>query len=90
VLSWRPAPDCWSASFEDGEVILCLRTGRYFQLNRTAQAIWKALRVGRTTPAIVEELCDRFDCSPARALADVLALCRRLQAEGLAVPATAP
>lgn len=72
-----------SAQLEGEAAILGLRNGVYYGLDRVGTRVWTLLE----TPMAISSLCERllqdFEADPAALEADVLALLRQLQAEGL-------
>ncbi|WP_306208668.1 lasso peptide biosynthesis PqqD family chaperone [Actinoplanes sp. RD1] len=70
---------------EYGAVLLDLRTGRYWQLSRTAAVIVAAVRAGRGRDGALDDLRVRFDVGDDRLVRDVDTLLEQLRAGGLAV-----
>jgi formylmethanofuran dehydrogenase subunit C len=81
-ITWRRSDDWVGSQIEDGYVMVNINTGKYVALNRTADAIWKALE----TPRTAQELCDmvqaQFDIAAtacARSVASALETMRGLE-----------
>jgi hypothetical protein len=68
---------------DEGAVVLNLATGRYFNLNKTATAIWMALTEGVAPLEIEGRLQERFAVGEEQARADVSRFLDRLQKMGL-------
>jgi hypothetical protein len=72
------------AAHLDGEAVLLeMDRKRYFRLNETGQAIWRALEAGRTADEVVEALVETFDVDPDTARAELGRFIEELSAEGL-------
>jgi hypothetical protein len=68
----------------DGEtVLLDLRTGRYYTLNRLGSVIWEHCAGQSTVADIHTAICERFEVAPERALDDLVMLVNELLQEGL-------
>ena len=67
---------------QDG-VLLHLTTKQYYSLNSTGVHIWKLLDPTRTLAEVSAALTERYEVTPERALASVLALVNELHAERL-------
>jgi hypothetical protein len=68
----------------DGEtVLLDLRTGRYYTLNRLASVIWQECDGTRAVADIHATLCARFDVTAEQALEDLIAMLNQLCREDL-------
>ena len=79
----RPSPDVQGTNMEGETVLLDLRTGRYYTLNRLGSVIWEHCTGHSTISDIHAVLCDRFEVAPERALDDLVALANHLVQEGL-------
>jgi len=79
----RPSPDVQDANMEGETVLLDLRTGRYYTLNRLGSVIWEHCTGQRTISDIHERLCDRFEVASEQALDDLVALINQMVQEGL-------
>lgn len=86
----RPSPDVLLTELADGTgVLLHLRTKFYYALNRTGVAVWKRLAAGEaaTPEALAAAVVARFKgAAPEQVAADVSALLRELEDEGLLLP----
>ena len=68
----------------DGEtVLLDLRTGRYYTLNRLGSVIWEHCAGQSTIADIHTAICERFEVAPERALDDLVMVVNELLQEGL-------
>ncbi|SPP66710.1 PqqD family protein [Nitrospira lenta] len=79
----RACPDVQGTTMDGETVLLDLRTGRYYTLNRLGSVIWEHCTGTQTIREVHAVLCDRFDVAPERALDDLLALANELIKEGL-------
>lgn len=79
----EPSPDVQGTSLDGQTVLLDLRTGRYYTLNRLGAVIWEHCTGHKTISEIHAVLCDRFDVAPERVLDDLLGLVNHLLREGL-------
>jgi hypothetical protein len=79
----RPSPDVQGTTMEGETVLLDLRSGRYYTLNRLGSVIWEHCTGEKTIGEIHTVLCDRFEVDPERALDDLIVLVDRLMQEGL-------
>lgn len=79
------APEASVAELDGEAVVLHLRTGRFFTVNRSGAPLLAALRRegGATRDELVRSLATTFRLDPARASADVDAWLGRLRAAGL-------
>lgn len=68
---------------DDGAVLLCQRTGHYWQLNETGAYALQRLLAGCAMDRLAEEFAARFDIAPAQAHEDLTAMTEQLQASGL-------
>ena len=82
-MSYRLSTAVLSTDTDDGMVLLCEHTGRYWQLNATAASILRALLRGSSVDHVAHGLVQRHRISPARARSDVQALAERMRAAGL-------
>jgi len=58
-------------NLESGVVILDLNTSNYYTLNETASDMWRAILKGYEKPKIVEEICNKYNCSTKECAGDV-------------------
>ncbi|MFE7588831.1 lasso peptide biosynthesis PqqD family chaperone [Kitasatospora sp. NPDC057512] len=76
-------PDVTLTPTDDGAVLLDERSGRYFQLNRTALLVLRSLLDGRTAEEAAADLGARYPVTADRARADVERLHETLRTAGL-------
>ena len=72
----RPSTDVLVAHLEGEAVLLDLTTKRYFRLNATSAAIWRALEAGKGRDEVVRTLVGDFEVDEpvvAKAVDDMLA-----------------
>lgn len=79
----RPSADVQGTTMEGETVLLDLRSGRYYTLNRLGSVIWEHCTGEETMRDIHAVLCDRFEVAPERALNDLIVLVDQLMQEGL-------
>ena len=60
-MSKRPSADVLVAHLEGEAVLLDLTSKRYFRLNSTSAAIWRAMEEGKSPSEIVDVLLEGFD-----------------------------
>ena len=78
--------ECVSAEVEGSLVLLDLETLAYHSLNRTAAVVWELLDVPKSSPELVEALCQRYDITPEKCDASVELLLREFTASNLVQP----
>ncbi|MFF2618040.1 lasso peptide biosynthesis PqqD family chaperone [Kitasatospora sp. NPDC058046] len=76
-------PDVTLTPTDDGAVLLDERSGRYYQLNRTALLVLRSLLDGRTAEETAADLSARHPVTADRARADVDRLHETLRTAGL-------
>lgn len=81
--SLAPVPNVHHVSTTDGTVLLDTDRGRFYGINPTGSAIWKALSDGHSVEQITRDLTARFDAPPDRVRADVTTLVAQLRDRGL-------
>lgn len=89
ALSSRLAisPDCaYQTVGTQAVAIVPTRRRQHFFENETAADILRGIEAGKTLATIRDGLLDAYDATPERVEKDLLALCERLVAEGVAVP----
>ena len=75
----------------DGEaVLLHLKTGRYFTLNRSGTRIWQLIEQHASLEDVQNALCSEFDVDGDTARADIAELVARLENKGLLTKQTVP
>jgi hypothetical protein len=70
---------------EDGAVLVDLKSGKCFEVNRMGFEIWKLLVDGSTAAAVCEQLAARYDVDRQSLIGDIDRLLDRLLTEGLVV-----
>lgn len=84
----RPHAHIVVTEFEGGESVLVdLDTKRYYQLNETATAIWRALAGGSSMTSIVGSLMSEYDVTEEDAARSVDEVLQHLKAHRLVVAA---
>jgi hypothetical protein len=58
---WRRSDDWVGREIEDSYIMVSITTGKYVCLNRTADAVWRALETPRTALEVCEILQAQFD-----------------------------
>ena len=64
-------------------VLLDLKTGVYFGLDKVGTRIWTLLGENKVISAVVDAMTQQFDVSPERCTEDILALVLKLHEQGL-------
>jgi hypothetical protein len=72
-----------AAHIDDEVVMLDLRQGSYFGLDRAGSAIWDLLETPRPVGEVCAALVRRFDVTPEVCEADVVRFVEELRAAGL-------
>lgn len=85
----RVSPDVVSEQVGDGLVLLNLRTGVYWGLNRTGAEVWRALQEQSSFEGICREIEDKFEASKEEIAAAVRSLMDELAGENLLVSGAA-
>jgi hypothetical protein len=79
------------AAHLDGEsVLLHMDSKRYYRLNATGQAIWRALEAGHRGEALEAALLDEFEVDATTARAEIERFLRELAEAGLVREADLP
>ncbi len=88
----RVSPDVVSEQVGDGLVLLNLRTGVYWGLNRTGAEVWRSLQQQSSFEGICRDIEDRFEASKEEIVTAVRSLMDELAEENLLVsgPAEPP
>lgn len=81
--SRRRRTDLTWAEYDDGCVILDLRNGGYFGLNRVGRIVWAGLGAGDSDQVLLQRLLSRFSAPPEVIKADLEQLLRKLGAQDL-------
>ena len=71
----------------EGAVLMDSASGNCFELNRIGVEIWKALRLGRSSTEIEDELIGRYSVDRATVSSDIEALIEDLARQGVLVVA---
>jgi hypothetical protein len=74
--------------FDDEVVIINLKTGSYFSLQKTGAEVWILLDSGATFEEIVERIAQRYEATPRDIENSVRALLEEIQREDLMAPRT--
>jgi len=80
------SPDVVSEVIEGQAVLLNLRSGKYFRLNRTGTVVWQELERGQSPEAASASLAREFGEPEDRVRQDVDAILTELVAKGLVEP----
>src|SRR5277367_2450710 len=72
-----------SCPLGDESAILNLKNSVYYGVNPVAASVWKLLGQPRSVGELRDALVDEYDVEPERCEQDLLALLRKMQAEGL-------
>jgi hypothetical protein len=68
----------------DGEaVLLHVKTGQYYTLNRSGTRIWQLIERHRSIEQVTSALCSEYDVDASTAQADIVELVSRLESKGL-------
>lgn len=81
--SFAIAPNVISEVVDGEAVLLDLRSGTYFALNRVATRIWELLQLGAAETALRTTLLNEFDVADEALENDVNVWLRELEARGL-------
>ena len=79
---WLRSDEWVGAEVEDSFVMVSIETGKYVALNKTADAVWRALETPCSASKICDILIERFEVEPeqcARAVATTLATMRTME-----------
>jgi hypothetical protein len=83
---WRVPSDVKSEVFDGDAVVVDLRTGYYFSLNRTATLVWLGLKEGRDLQETVGRIVEEFAVDRLTAERDCQTLIEELASRGLLEP----
>jgi len=81
VVSKNPTILC--TELDDEAVLLDLDTKCYYGLNEIALEIWKLINGERKINSIAEDICEKFDVTPDKALISINRLVKELEENGL-------
>jgi len=76
--SFKFNPDVTVRVMDNEAVLLNVRTGAYFGLNKVGTVIWQLYSEGKTVAEVVSNLCERYGIASERATTDVQALTQKL------------
>jgi hypothetical protein len=79
----HPSTDATVKPIDDRGVIVDMRTGRCWELNRVGFAIWQLVVTGKSPDEAAEAIATRFDVESGTSKRDVLAFVQSLADEGL-------
>ena len=79
----RRSGDHVSAPLEESLVMMDIDAGRYYLLDDVAALVWERLAQPTPVPALIGDLCARFDVTRERCEADVLPFLTQLHEKGL-------
>ena len=79
------SPDVVATVVEGEAVLLDLRSGRYFSLNKVGTAVWEQMDGKKTLEVVLGAICQRFAVKPEAAWKDMTLLVRELRREKLLV-----
>ena len=79
----RLSEDVLFQELQGDSVLLDLKTGVYFGLDKVGTRIWELLGEHKVISAAVEAMTLIFDVTPQRCTEDILALVLKLQEQGL-------
>ena len=79
-------PEVLAAHLGDEAVLLDLSAKRYYRLNETAAAVFRALEAGQGRDGAIRQLLTDFDVDEAEATSAVDTLLSDLAARGLVAP----
>lgn len=83
VVSKNPSILC--TELDDEAVLLDLDTKCYYGLNEIALEIWKLIDGERKINSIMENICEKFDVTPDKALSSITRLVNELEENGLVI-----
>lgn len=77
------SPDVLFQELQGDAVLLDMKSGVYFGLDRVGTRIWQLMAEPKELAAVVTAMLDEFDVTETRCSEDVLALARKLAEQGL-------
>ncbi len=80
---FSPNTDVHTRTFDDELVILDLRGGQYYALDRVGAHIWRSFSAGSNVADVARELASTFEVTYEQALADCTDLAADLLDKGL-------
>lgn len=78
-----PSPHVRSTETPDGLVLMDVRTGRYYAMNATAEALWHAVERGERLESVANQVSVRTGADAQRVTADFRHLLEDLERHGL-------
>ena len=78
-----PHPDVHCTVLDGEAVLLNLKNGHYYTLNRVGTVAWELFKGDKPLKDVCQTICSRFDVSEDQASADLVALVTHLGKEGL-------
>ena len=85
------ATDVDTVSLTDGgAMIVDVKSGRCWQLNRVGADTWALLQKGSDVPTLVDAIVERYEVDRAEVEADIARILQDLTAQGLVTSAAAP
>lgn len=78
-----PSPHVRSTETPDGLVLMDVRTGRYYAMNATAEALWRAIERGEPLEGVANQVAIRTGADAQRVTADFRHLLEDLERHGL-------
>lgn len=79
----KPSEDVLFQEVQGDAVLLDLKTGVYFGLDKVGTRIWQLMADKGLLLGVVEQMEEEFDVARERCEGDVVLLARRLEEEGL-------
>ena len=78
-----PIADVHCTVLEGEAVLLHLKNGHYYTLNRVGTVAWERFQVKPTLKEVHQVICSRFDVNADQAMTDLVNLVNHLDQEGL-------
>ena len=78
-----PNADVHCTVLEGEAVLLHLKSGHYYTLNRVGTVAWEQFTDKSTLKEVYDVICSRFEVSEQQAMTDLMALVNHLDQEGL-------
>ena len=77
------SPDVLFQELQGDAVLLDMKSGVYFGLDRVGTRMWQLMGEPKPLSAVVAAMVDEFDVAESRCAEDVVALARKLAEQGL-------
>lgn len=87
-MSFRPASDAAVRPLDDRGVVIDMKSGRCWELNRVGFAIWRLVSEGKSVGETIDAVTARYGVSPGTSRNDVLSFLDSLVNAGLLEPQT--